>query len=458
MVSGETISNRPMMRLLLERLESGTVSAVLCIEPQRLTRGDLTDCGTIINAFRYTGTAVITPMKTYNLEDKFDRRMFQAELLQGNDYLEYTKEILRRGKVASAKDGNYVGGRAPYGYRKVYRDERRHRRPTLEIVPEQAEAVRLIYEIYSDGKTGVDAIAAKLDELGYRPPSTAKGWNRNTIHHMLKCPTYIGTVYYGKRKSYVSMEGGEFHKKSREQEEYIEIPNCHPAIISLDTFRTVQERLKTNPHTKTSEIINPLAGLLRCGKCGRAMYLRRQCGHRTALYSCTGRGKCGMHSGRYAELYSAVIDAIDRELGSIELQSDDDFRSKAAAVDRRRKELEKKLAALTEKENRLMDFLENGVYSVSVFQDRKKLLEDERAAINRQIHLLQEDIPHISPVQRRTALSDALRVCRSSDSIPDINAALRSCIATITYHNDHDIYQRTEAASKDFRLDIEFRI
>ena len=76
-VSGETIQDRPIMQKLLKELETDNISGVLIVEPQRLSRGDLQDCGQIINSFRYTNTAVITPTKTYNLSDEYDRKFFE---------------------------------------------------------------------------------------------------------------------------------------------------------------------------------------------------------------------------------------------------------------------------------------------------------------------------------------------------------------------------------------------
>ena len=90
-VSGETIDDRPVMKKVLHMLESQIYAGVLVIEPQRLSRGDLLDCGRVINTFRYTNTAVITPTKIYNLCDEYDRRFFEMELMRGNDYLEYSK-------------------------------------------------------------------------------------------------------------------------------------------------------------------------------------------------------------------------------------------------------------------------------------------------------------------------------------------------------------------------------
>ena len=89
-VSGETIAARPIMQQVMRLLETGTRRAALVIEPARLSRGDLEDCGRIINTFRYTNTLVITPPKTYDLTDEYDRKFFEMELMRSNDYLEYT--------------------------------------------------------------------------------------------------------------------------------------------------------------------------------------------------------------------------------------------------------------------------------------------------------------------------------------------------------------------------------
>ena len=118
-VSGETIQDRPVIKKLLNIIQHENIKGVLTIEPQRLSRGDLSDCGTIIRAFRYTDTLIITPTKTYDLTDKFDRKFFEMELMKGNDYLEYIKEIMMRGRIASVNEGNFIGSVPPYGYDKI---------------------------------------------------------------------------------------------------------------------------------------------------------------------------------------------------------------------------------------------------------------------------------------------------------------------------------------------------
>ena len=80
-VSGESIDDREEIKKVLSRIEDSKISGVLVIEPSRLSRGDLIDCGRLINEFRYTRTLVVTPYMTYDLEDKMERKFFQDELL-----------------------------------------------------------------------------------------------------------------------------------------------------------------------------------------------------------------------------------------------------------------------------------------------------------------------------------------------------------------------------------------
>ena len=115
-ISGESISERVKIQKVLSRIEDPNVAGVVCVDPQRLSRGDLMDCGTLINTFMYTKTLVATPMMTYDLTNKMERRFFQDELMRGRDYLDYVKEVLTRGRIAAVK--KYRSSRALRRYRR----------------------------------------------------------------------------------------------------------------------------------------------------------------------------------------------------------------------------------------------------------------------------------------------------------------------------------------------------
>ena len=118
-VSGETIQDRPQMLRLLERIQSESIEGVLVVDPQRLSRGNLSDCGRLIDDFRYTDTKVVTPMMIFDLSNKMERRYFQDDLLRGADFLDYIKGVLQAGREAAVRRGCFIMQNAPYGFDKV---------------------------------------------------------------------------------------------------------------------------------------------------------------------------------------------------------------------------------------------------------------------------------------------------------------------------------------------------
>ena len=127
--SGETLKNRIEINKVLRRIERPEIKGVLVVDVQRLSRGSLKDAGKLIELFQYSNTYVITPTKIYDIRDEYDREAFERELKRGHEYLEYYKKIQARGKLASVREGNFVGSVAPFGFERVkkpYPDGKRH--------------------------------------------------------------------------------------------------------------------------------------------------------------------------------------------------------------------------------------------------------------------------------------------------------------------------------------------
>ena len=186
-VSGESIEERIEIKKVLARIEDPNIKGVLVIEPQRLSRGDLMDCGRLINSLRFTKTQVLTLMMTYDLENKMERKFFQDELMRGRDYLEYIKEILFRGRLAAAKRGEYIIAVPPYGYKKIVNEDGAN---TLEIVEEHAAIVRQIFDWRVNEGVGACVIARRLDKMGITPPRGTY-WPNQTISKILQNKHYL---------------------------------------------------------------------------------------------------------------------------------------------------------------------------------------------------------------------------------------------------------------------------
>lgn len=187
-------------------------------------------------------------------------------------------------------------GRPPYGYRIGPRRK-------LEVVPEEAVVVRHIFRLYLQEGLGIRLIAGRLNEEGMK---TRRGgrWSMVSIRDILRNRTYLGTY---------SRFG-------------VKVPGSHPALVTPDDFRLVQERLEARQPATGRRTVQPflLSGMVFCGLCGNRMIgvSRRQSWKTRAgearsatyrYYQCesrTNQNACEYNTQRAADLESRVRDEL----------------------------------------------------------------------------------------------------------------------------------------------------
>ena len=322
-VSGETIKDRPEIQKVLRIIEQPKYKAILTVEVQRLSRGDLEDAGRLIKLLRYTNTFVITPQKTYDLNDEYDRELFERELKRGNEYLEYSKKIMLRGRLESVKEGNYIGSIAPYGYDKDFVIEGKKKYPTLKINEREADIVRMIYDLYINQDMGKVKIARRLNELGV---PTRKGdlWTQSAIKDMLENEHYIGKVKWNWRKGVTVVEEGEIIHTRPKSKDYYLFDGKHPSIIDNELFELAKAKNGKNTRVKANvELRNALSGLIFC-HCGKAMtyrtYKNKNGTERNApRLLCNNQVYCHTQSVTYDEVIDKVIDVLKNCIADFEV-------------------------------------------------------------------------------------------------------------------------------------------
>lgn len=139
--SGERLYARPEMMKLLELVEAGRVQAILCMDLDRLSRGETQERGMIWATFKEAGVLIVTPSKTYDLANESDEILIEFRGLFANLELRKIKERTRRGMSRAAKEGCHLSY-APYGYRRCIVD----RKHTLEVYEPEAKFVRMAFE------------------------------------------------------------------------------------------------------------------------------------------------------------------------------------------------------------------------------------------------------------------------------------------------------------------------
>ena len=446
-VSGESIEDRIEFQKLLKRAESPKIKAVLVVELQRLGRPDLEEIGRITKIFRYTGITVITPTKSYNLQDEYDRDYFERELKRGNEYLEYQKKIMARGRLLSVSQGNYIASVPPYGYDKIWITEDKKKYPTLQENKEQADVIRLIFDMYVNKGVGVHLIAKHLDSLNIKP-AKGKYWSPNAIKDMLINVHYIGKVKWNWRKTVTVIEDGEIiktHPKAKTGD-YLIYDGKHSAIISEELFYAAQERIGKNHRAKpNTKIRNPLAGILYC-QCGRAMSLRtyKKDGVERApsRLLCDDQVHCGTGSCLYDEMIERVCDIIEQCIRDFEVKMSNNDADSVKLHNNIIKNLEKKLADLEEKEvlqwDGQYDPDPNKRIPPDVFPKLRAKLLQEKEETRQALIQARESMPKIINYKEEIyKFKDALNSLKDDTvSVEDKNFLLKACIERIDYYRE----------------------
>lgn len=417
-VSGESISERVKIQKVLARIEDPNVVGVVCVDPQRLSRGDLMDCGTLINSLMYTNTFVATPVMTYNLSNKMERRFFQDELMRGRDYLEYVKEVLNRGRLAAVKKGNYIASKPPFGYDKVTIGK------DHTLVPNKdADVVRMIFDWYVNERIGYQEIANRLDDMGVKPVSTDR-WIKNTIAEMLRNVQYDGKVCYNRKKSVIVMKDGE-QKVSRPmaaEEDMIIVEGKHPAIVEHELFMEAQRIINNNPRVKADkELRNAFAGIMVCSHCKLHLYYNGYGGRRPARLECRKKPK-HFKSAPYKDVVDAVIFALEySEMPNLEALQKNNAGTSIAIQQQLLKHLEEEMQGYHEQEEMQYELLETKRYTQELFDKRNSALRQKMSECEARIKKARLSMPNAINYEEKTIqLKEAIQALKDDSLKPAV--------------------------------------
>lgn len=451
-VSGETLKDRPEINVALRRIESPTIKAIKCVEPQRLTRGDLEDIGRLMKLLKHTNTLVITTdgrtERIYDLRDEYDWEAFERELKRGNEFLEYTKKILNRGRLLSVSQGNYIASIPPYGYEKTTVMDGKRKCPTLKIKEDEAAVVRIIFDMYVNQDLGTPTICNRLDEMGIKPPKGER-WSYAAMKDMIDNVHYIGKVKWNWRKTVTIVEDGEFKKSSIKSKigEYLIYEGRHPAIISDELFEAAQQKKEVNPRVKNkAKIRNPLAGLVWC-RCGRAMSLRTYkkpdgTERSPARLICDDQAHCDTGSIIYTEMIDRVCGILKSCIEDFEIRLKNDEGNSVKLHANLIKNLEKRMKNLEAQELEQWKMQSNPDPSVrmpqEIFKQLNEELRKEKEEIRQALCKAYESMPEpVDYAEQLKMFTDALNALQDPSASPEKqNKLLKACIERIDYSRE----------------------
>lgn len=456
-VSGETIAARPQVQKLLAEVEQGVWSGVFVMEIERLARGDTIDQGIVAQAFKESGTKIITPLKTYDPNNEFDEEYFEFGLFMSRREYKTINRRIQRGRVASAKEGKAVISTPPYGYDKTKIVGGKG----FTLVPNESEAktVRLIYALYIEGM-GMTAIAEKLNMLRIKP-RRRELWSRSTINDILKNPVYIGKIRWAYRIEKKVKDGSGIKKRRVKNNNYILTEGLHPAIISQEIFDEAQRIRASNSAGRTKKDLslkNSLSGLVFCKNCGALM--RRLGANKHTAYDslyCPNKN-CGTVSAPLGIVENRITSALECLLAGIKLQIETaNLRNNAISF---RKQivvdLQSELKKCEKQLENTYDLVESGVYTKEEFIRRKKELAERKKVLYNAIVAEESEMKSLF-VPECTSVQAGIFANYGSLTAEEKNKLLKCLAAKIEYQKQQP-NRRGTPVNDNFELTIYMKL
>jgi site-specific DNA recombinase len=250
-ISGKNVEDRPSLRQLIEDAKAKKFDCVLVWKLNRLSR-KLLDILSVVDIFTQNNISFVS------FSEKFDTSTATGKMML--QMLGSIAEFERNTIVENVKLGmnerfqqGLSKGSKPFGY--TYEDKK------AVIVPDQAEAVKYMFETYdkSDGNCITD-LADYLNAKGYKTRRNGL-WTRQYVRSMLSNPFYIGYVSTG-----VHVPGGRY--KVTETKE-----GQHEGIISKELFESVNNKINSRKRSviRSPDNDNLVTGLVICPLCGGKM-------------------------------------------------------------------------------------------------------------------------------------------------------------------------------------------
>jgi site-specific DNA recombinase len=312
-ISGGTTA-RPGLQRLLAAARAGAFAELWVDALDRLARLDILDLGEVLAPLRRAGIKLLTLAKgEVDLTTMAGRLMAGLAGEQGAGERENIARRALNGMRALAAE-QPLGGPAPYGYRwrweQVFCPKRKRvvwRTAGLEIIPEQAEVVLLIYQLAADGY-GRPAIIKHLWEKKIPSPSGKPRWNDGTLGEILTSDVYLGSRRWNRRgvgavlrladpaAEPVPPLPGQATGRRNPREKWVVKAEAHDPIVTAELAARARVSMTGRLTRKVKKAPVPatlaggcLSGLVVCGRCGEPLFAARD-KHGRRIYQCSAGG------------------------------------------------------------------------------------------------------------------------------------------------------------------------
>ena len=417
--------DRPAFQRMIGDIEAGRVNTVIVKDLSRFGR-EYAQMGLYIeHYFEEKGVRFLSLAENIDSSQGLNNLVLPFTNVINSLYARQASEKTKAAHRARAKNGMFLGSRAPYGYQKDPND--RHH---LIVDPEAAEVVKEIFRMFADG-IGYVRMTKILRERNILNPQAYFNqnnpdyykhsdywrkpfdWHATSVRAILNNPVYLGKLTFGKTKT-----KGFFDKRRvpAEESDWIVVEHTHEPLVSQELWDTVHQMMKARRRENGSGHVQPFAGLVKCAGCGsslNASYDKKKgkyTGFSCWVYKNYGKQRCTSHAIGWQTLNRLVLEdircnaqvaklAAARYVGVLLRAKLEKEKGETVRAERELKKAEKRIGELDKILAKLYEDQALGKISEARYQAMAPGYEAEQASLQEQVSRLREQLAHTQEVQ-----------------------------------------------------------
>ena len=427
-ISGGSTKKRDNFNRMIRDAKAGMFDFIITKEISRFSRSTL-------DSIRYTQELLDYNVGVFFQNDNINTldtdSEFRLVIMAGvaQDEIRKLSERLKFGFRQAIKNGHVLGNDKLYGYDK--------KDCVLTVNEEEAEIIRIIFDLYGNQRLGTRTISKRLMELGYTSRE-GNAFNTLTIRHILENPKYKGW-YCGNKSQSV-----DYRAKRNvllDESEWVTYPDPSiPAIVSEELwnranalYKRRREEMKSHSSGISFHNRYPYSAKIYCEEHGTTFHrqvIQTKKGQQEVwqckVYRSHGRAACSAPQIRSSDL-DFILSDIFKELIRDKQKIIDSLVTvltnipKEVDYGKLRCQVENEMDDLERKKNRLLDLSIAGALTVEEFKERNDAFNVQTLECHGKLTAIRQeeenqsseelDIPAI-----RQALDEALRFTGEIDT------------------------------------------
>ena len=403
-ISGKNITNRPGIKQLLQDATENKFDLVIVWKLNRISR-KLLDILNIVELLNKHNIAFRSLTENFETETPSGKLQLNIMGAIGEFERETIAENVKMGLLARAKEGRWNGGVVlGYDLVELNNEGKKRKNTVLKINEKEANTVRRIFELYSQGH-GYKAVVNRINKEGHKTKRNGE-FAVSTVKEILQNPVYIGKIRYNVRQDWSKKRRNNINANP------ILSDGIHEPIIDVETWNKVQVILKerSKKHNKVYDCEFPLTGILKCPVCGAGMTINRSTAKRkdgtrriNEYYSCgnwknKGTAVCNSNSIRVevADEYvlNKIMELINDEsiLRKVIDNINNNKSTKLKPILEQLEQINKDIEKLIDKKSKNIELFEDGILDKSELSTRVKSINDDIEKLKYREQELKQDL------------------------------------------------------------------